>query len=146
MLLGKRGRGPMKRTTSMTGINVDLADEEPSDSVMNELVETASPSRRDRKRSSGGEGDNSMVVETAPFLRTCGLCNSSLRPSRDIFMYRGDTAFCSLECREQQIKHDERNEKCSVAANPMKDGNHHHHRHRSAPATATATATTTSQA
>ncbi|KAG5529415.1 hypothetical protein RHGRI_029966 [Rhododendron griersonianum] len=141
MSLGKRGRVAMKRTTSMTGINVDLADEEPSDNVMNVAVETASPNWRDQKRSSGGEGDNSMVIETAPFLRTCGLCNRRLRPSRDIFMYRGDTAFCSLECREQQIKHDEREEKCSVAANPMKDGNHHHRRHHSPPATATATAT-----
>ncbi|KAF7130097.1 hypothetical protein RHSIM_Rhsim10G0158000 [Rhododendron simsii] len=88
MLLGKRGRGPMKRTTSMTGINVDLADDEPSDSVMNVAVETASPNWRDHKRSSGGEGDNSMVVETAPFLRACGLCNRRLRPSQDIFMYR----------------------------------------------------------
>lgn len=85
MSLGKRGRVAMKRTTSMTGINVDLADEEPSDSVMNVAVETASPNWRDQKRSSG---DNSMVIETAPFLRTCGLCNRRLRPSRDIFMYR----------------------------------------------------------
>ena len=29
-------------------------------------------------------------------------------------MYRGDTAFCSLECREQQMKQDERKEKYTV--------------------------------
>ncbi|CAI9109383.1 OLC1v1009196C1 [Oldenlandia corymbosa var. corymbosa] len=45
------------------------------------------------------------------FLRSCGLCNRRLAPGRDIFMYRGDTAFCSQECREQRMKQDERNEK-----------------------------------
>lgn len=31
-------------------------------------------------------------------------------------IHRGDTAFCSLECREQQMKQDERKEKCTVAS------------------------------
>lgn len=29
---------------------------------------------------------------------------------------RGDSAFCSSECREQQMKHDERKDKCRVAS------------------------------
>ncbi|KAJ8765730.1 hypothetical protein K2173_014852 [Erythroxylum novogranatense] len=56
-------------------------------------------------RTSGG------FEETAHFLRTCGLCQRRLAPGKDIYMYRGDTAFCSLECREQQIKQDERIER-----------------------------------
>lgn len=152
----------MKRTMSMTGINVDLPDDvEPSEqsdshqgSAINDqrkrnVAAVSGPSGVDRrpmatasphKRSSGGGGGGEVVVETAPFLRTCGLCNRRLRPGRDIFMYRGDTAFCSLECREQQIKHDEKKEKCSVAANSMKDGSHHQY-HSPAPATTTVTAT-----
>lgn len=36
---------------------------------------------------------------------------------------RGDTAFCSLECREKQMKQDERKEKyCTVAS--KKEGRH----------------------
>nr|CAD1826371.1 unnamed protein product [Ananas comosus var. bracteatus] len=51
-----------------------------------------------------------------PFLRACGLCRRRLAPGRDIFMYRGDIAFCSLECRQQQINQDERKEKCSLTS------------------------------
>jgi len=29
---------------------------------------------------------------------------------------RGDSAFCSLECRQQQMSLDERKEKCSLAS------------------------------
>ncbi|KAJ0988383.1 hypothetical protein J5N97_006739 [Dioscorea zingiberensis] len=57
-----------------------------------------------------------VAVETAPFLKACGLCKRRLGPGRDIFMYRGEMAFCSLECRQQQINYDERKEKCSVAS------------------------------
>ncbi|CAH2067782.1 unnamed protein product [Thlaspi arvense] len=45
------------------------------------------------------------------FLRSCSLCERLLVPGRDIYMYRGDTAFCSSECRQQQMAQDERKEK-----------------------------------
>ncbi|KAG2244928.1 hypothetical protein Bca52824_093198 [Brassica carinata] len=41
------------------------------------------------------------------FLDSCFLCNKRLGHNKDIFMYRGDTPFCSEECREEQIKRDE---------------------------------------
>lgn len=41
------------------------------------------------------------------FLDTCFLCKRRLRHERDIFIYRGDTAFCSEECRHRQILRDE---------------------------------------
>ncbi|KAJ8625740.1 hypothetical protein MRB53_034270 [Persea americana] len=129
MLLGKRPRPPIKRTTSMNEITVDLsnntdAPSSPSnntkgskdqsstkkyqDGFAPRYLSTVSP--RNPRRSSGD------FLETAPFLRACGLCNRRLGPGRDIYMYRGDTAFCSLECRQQQMNHDERKEKCSVAS------------------------------
>ncbi|KAH7387899.1 hypothetical protein KP509_16G047500 [Ceratopteris richardii] len=37
------------------------------------------------------------------FLEECFLCKRRLRHERDIFIYRGDTAFCSEECRHRQI-------------------------------------------
>ncbi|XP_062220358.1 FCS-Like Zinc finger 3-like [Phragmites australis] len=50
-------------------------------------------------------------AETAAFLKACGLCNRRLGPGRDTFIYRGEVAFCSQECREKQIEYDERVEK-----------------------------------
>ncbi|AES72250.1 putative Zf-FLZ domain-containing protein [Medicago truncatula] len=77
-----------------------------------------------------------VIHSTPHFLRTCGLCNCRLAPGRDIYMYRGDTAFCSLECREQQIKQDKRKEKWKIAFTNKED-------HRvSPPCTATAKAST----
>ncbi|KAK3430166.1 hypothetical protein EUGRSUZ_E01696 [Eucalyptus grandis] len=45
------------------------------------------------------------------FLQSCFLCNKPLGFNSDIFMYRGDTAFCSKECRQEQIELDEAKEK-----------------------------------
>ncbi|TVU06126.1 hypothetical protein EJB05_49320 [Eragrostis curvula] len=56
------------------------------------------------------------AAETAAFLRACGLCNRRLGPGRDTFMYRGDTAFCSLECRQQHIAIEEWKEQCTALA------------------------------
>ncbi|CAO2206660.1 unnamed protein product [Urochloa humidicola] len=56
------------------------------------------------------------AAETAAFLRACGLCNRRLGPGRDTFM--GDTAFCSLECRQQHITIEEWKEKCALAKPP----------------------------
>ncbi|KAL6596133.1 hypothetical protein ACP70R_047497 [Stipagrostis hirtigluma subsp. patula] len=58
------------------------------------------------------------AAATAAFLRACGLCNRRLGPGRDTFMYRGDTAFCSLECRQQHITIEEWKEKCALLAPP----------------------------
>eukprot|EP01018_Ginkgo_biloba_P022145 Gb_30637 [translate_table: standard] len=59
-------------------------------------------------RSSGG------LIQPAHFLQACFLCKRRLGHGRDIYMYRDDRAFCSAECRQQQIVVDERKEKCSV--------------------------------
>ncbi|PIN18737.1 hypothetical protein CDL12_08588 [Handroanthus impetiginosus] len=45
------------------------------------------------------------------FLDSCFLCHRSLSHNSDIFMYRGDTPFCSQECRQEQIEMDEAIEK-----------------------------------
>ncbi|GER40284.1 hypothetical protein STAS_16951 [Striga asiatica] len=64
---------------------------------------------RPHHRSSG------EFVQTANFLRVCFLCNRRLVQGRDIYIYRGDSAFCSLECRQQKMSEDERKEKYSSA-------------------------------
>ncbi|KAK9076596.1 hypothetical protein SSX86_004930 [Deinandra increscens subsp. villosa] len=45
------------------------------------------------------------------FLDSCFLCKKPLGHNRDIFMYRGDVPFCSVECRSEQIEIDEAGEK-----------------------------------
>lgn len=58
-----------------------------------------------------GEFAAKPVFGTADFLSSCYLCKKQLH-GLDIFMYRGEKAFCSAECRCKQILTDERKEKC----------------------------------
>lgn len=53
------------------------------------------------------------------FLEACHLCKKPLH-NRDIFMYRGDTPFCSEECRQEQIDMDEAQEKNRNLSSSMK--------------------------
>lgn len=39
-------------------------------------------------------------------LDACALCSKPLSRNSDIFMYMGDTPFCSEECRYEQMHHD----------------------------------------
>ncbi|PSR93506.1 hypothetical protein CEY00_Acc28120 [Actinidia chinensis var. chinensis] len=54
------------------------------------------------------------------FLETCFLCKKPLGDNKDIFMYRGDTPFCSEECRQEQIETDEAEEKKWNLSSSMK--------------------------
>ncbi|GAV59748.1 DUF581 domain-containing protein [Cephalotus follicularis] len=49
------------------------------------------------------------------FLSSCDLCNKLLH-GLDIFMYRGEKAYCSWECRDQQIRKDDYKEKYMTGA------------------------------
>ncbi|XP_028114380.1 FCS-Like Zinc finger 6-like [Camellia sinensis] len=117
MLLGKRPRPPIKRTTSMTEFTLDLsigdAPPQPPAAGFDQryLGSATAVSPRNHRRNLAD------FVETPHFLRSCFLCKRRLVPGRDIFMYKGDSAFCSLECRQQQMNQDERKEKkCSLTA------------------------------
>ncbi|XP_066319224.1 FCS-Like Zinc finger 2-like [Miscanthus floridulus] len=59
----------------------------------------------------GGAGHHSVH-----FLDACFLCRKPLASNRDIFMYRGDTAFCSDECRSAQMAADEAAERRKARA------------------------------
>ncbi|KAM3312660.1 hypothetical protein ACQJBY_032479 [Aegilops geniculata] len=41
-----------------------------------------------------------------PALDVCTLCAKRLARDSDVFMYRGDTPFCSKECRHEQLQLD----------------------------------------
>ncbi|KAG9449323.1 hypothetical protein H6P81_009288 [Aristolochia fimbriata] len=79
-----------------------------------------------RRGGGGGGMGNSAVFFASPpaampvageedFLSYCYLCRKKLH-GLDIFMYRGDKAFCSVECRCQQILSDELKENCGSEA------------------------------
>lgn len=60
------------------------------------------------------------------FLSSCHLCQKKLH-GKDIYMYRGEKAFCSTECRYRQIVMDDHKDKCSsrsvdVASSPYGNG------------------------
>ncbi|KAF5442429.1 hypothetical protein F2P56_035087 [Juglans regia] len=136
MLLGKRQRHPMKRSTSMTEITFDL-NTGAVDSASASPPSTDPPNPSNFQGQPGGGLDQQRLLAmvsprnlrrssahfveatSAYFLRSCSLCKRRLVPGRDIYMYRGDTAFCSLECRQQQMNQDERSEKCSLASRKL---------------------------
>ncbi|KAL6603311.1 hypothetical protein ACP70R_043672 [Stipagrostis hirtigluma subsp. patula] len=41
------------------------------------------------------------------YLDACFLCKRSIACNRDVFMYKGNAAFCSDECRQEQMDMDE---------------------------------------
>ncbi|KAL2503800.1 Protein of unknown function (DUF581) [Abeliophyllum distichum] len=130
MLLGKRPRPPMKRTTSMTEFTLEIDGRKSGEDTAGNhqafdphnsfnsggldqsflATSTAAASPLSIRRNSADS------VETAHFLRACSLCKRRLIPGRDIYMYRGDSAFCSSECRQRQMTQDERKEKCSFVS------------------------------
>lgn len=55
--------------------------------------------------------DDFSAYPTSAFLSSCHLCSKKLH-GKDIYMYRGEKAFCSTECRSRQIMMDERKEQC----------------------------------
>ncbi|XWS08575.1 hypothetical protein CRYUN_Cryun40dG0014000 [Craigia yunnanensis] len=61
---------------------------------------------------------NSQLNYPVPaFLEQCFLCKQKLLPGKDIYMYKGDRAFCSVECRCRQIFMDEEESLyCSLVA------------------------------
>ncbi|KAL3322002.1 hypothetical protein AABB24_039567 [Solanum stoloniferum] len=130
MMLGKRARPPkIKRTTSMTEFTLDP--------TLNYQPDHHTP------RSNGQDQTllltrrkSADFIETSHFLRSCSLCERHLNPSHNIYMYRGDSAFCSLDCREKQMNQDARKEKCSSSATTRKKSTN------SAPSVASGTGST----
>lgn len=137
MLLGKRTRPTMRRTTSMSSLGSDSCLElNPKEkqrtsqdcssikgmtlgeTAQGQAVAMGVPIKNGIWWPWNGFGfprpNRRKIAEPAHFLHACFLCKRRLVPGRDIYMYRGDSAFCSIECRHKQIILDERKEKSSV--------------------------------
>ncbi|CAM0148895.1 unnamed protein product [Urochloa decumbens] len=50
----------------------------------------------------GEQGSTAGEGGDRHFLDACFLCKREITPDRHIFMYRGDAAFCSEDCRQDQ--------------------------------------------
>ncbi|PUZ74304.1 hypothetical protein GQ55_1G054000 [Panicum hallii var. hallii] len=61
------------------------------------------------------EADDEVPAQAADFLSRCCLCDKRL-DGLDIYMYRGEKAFCSSECRCHQMLMDDRAENCGSEA------------------------------
>ncbi|KAJ1280474.1 hypothetical protein BS78_04G235300 [Paspalum vaginatum] len=73
----------------------------------------------------------------------CSLCGKRLAGDCDIFMYRGDTPFCSEECRYRQMVRDDvgagnkkkkKQKQHSMAERPARDEQQRHNRHETTDA------------
>ncbi|KAJ0248209.1 FCS-Like Zinc finger 11 [Hirschfeldia incana] len=51
--------------------------------------------------------EKSIETELDNFLSVCNFCNKKLVVGKDIYMYRGEKAFCSEECRSEEMAIDE---------------------------------------
>ncbi|KAG7024487.1 Protein MARD1 [Cucurbita argyrosperma subsp. argyrosperma] len=55
--------------------------------------------------------DNPSPCQPIDFLSFCYFCNKKLESGKDIYIYRGEKAFCSADCRHQEIVNEEEFEK-----------------------------------
>nr|GMD88778.1 random slug protein 5 isoform X1 [Ipomoea batatas] len=109
MLLGKRARQSINRTTSMTEFALDLGIEEASMAASANDFEPFDP--RNAFKAGGllrppasdavtartlNRRRSADFTETAHFLRACYLCKRCLTPNRDIYMYRTAEATARL--------------------------------------------------
>ncbi|WOK96763.1 hypothetical protein Cni_G05470 [Canna indica] len=87
----------LSRTTSKSDIKVAIFGSSSS----------SSPSaRKPSPTTSAHDEDLEDLGTSLEFLNACGVCRRPLRSGHDIYIYRGESAFCSNECREKHMKRD----------------------------------------
>lgn len=99
--------GPGK---SFTKVYYDGGDEKRSSSIPHDSNGFGAV-----KETSAARFVEDVTYPTSDFLSSCHLCRKKLH-GKDIYMYRGEKAFCSSECRSTQIMMDERKEQCRSKA------------------------------
>ncbi|MBA0664832.1 hypothetical protein Goklo_004779 [Gossypium klotzschianum] len=103
------------------------------------LINTSSKVSSSSSSSSSLSPPTTTSHTVPSFLEQCFLCKQKLLPGKDIYMYKGDRGFCSVECRCRQIFMDEeeslKRENCCLASMKIKpstpspsssSGSHHH--------------------
>ncbi|KAI0507668.1 hypothetical protein KFK09_013795 [Dendrobium nobile] len=85
------------------------------------------------------EANNNVVIKSSKkkickkpemisvdFLKSCFMCSKELSLQKEVYMYRGDQGFCSLECRSKQILQDERRDFNAPTRQRFRMPNRHH--------------------
>ncbi|URD73230.1 hypothetical protein MUK42_09541 [Musa troglodytarum] len=118
VLLDKGLQPPMRRTTSMTEFSAaNLAAASAAADWREGIHRNHGFQHQERHRAATFEmpprivqrrsfNDFRTLETTAQFLMACGRCNRPLGPGSDTFIYQGEIAFCSLECREHKMSQD----------------------------------------
>ncbi|MCD9639534.1 hypothetical protein HAX54_024117 [Datura stramonium] len=75
--------------------------------ILNKASMVMKPTSPTTPSSPFSRGKSPAAVIASGFLDYCYLCKKKLLPSEDIYMYKGEWAFCSVECRCRQIFMDE---------------------------------------
>ncbi|KAH0460040.1 hypothetical protein IEQ34_010703 [Dendrobium chrysotoxum] len=118
----------MRRTTSLLEFSPFLQPSSRptwSDENHSETIPPA-PKRRDVKQRHSTDLSSvnaAHFLDAGPFLNACGLCKRSIGPGIDTFMYRGDVAFCSKECRDKRITEDRRKKRKKPFMSSMQKDN-----------------------
>lgn len=92
------------------------------------VLENYAVDSQDSKKEEGEDGggshwivkslENSPPFPSNDFLSFCCFCKKKLEAGKDIYMYRGEKAFCSCNCREQGMLLEEETETEMVTGNP----------------------------
>ncbi|KAK4482283.1 hypothetical protein RD792_009435 [Penstemon davidsonii] len=69
----------------------------------------------DTKFSENKKIECDFEINVSDFLSFCHTCKDSLGQGKDIYMYRGEKAFCSQECRGQEMLFEMRNQESDDA-------------------------------
>ncbi|CAN6548242.1 hypothetical protein ACFX13_022220 [Malus domestica] len=107
---GQKGSGVSKKIpqvinkATMVVINKPFSSSSSSSSL---LPSPSSPSQITHKSFNFSSHSSSPSFGQPSFLDQCFLCKQKLLPGKDIYMYKGDRGFCSVDCRYRQIFMDE---------------------------------------
>ncbi|MED6108039.1 hypothetical protein PIB30_019816 [Stylosanthes scabra] len=111
VLESHKGSGVINKTTMMMLSNTSKFPSPSSSVSLNNI---------NNNDNNNNNNSHSTIFLNPTFLELCFLCRKKLLPGKDIYMYKGDKAFCSVECRSKQIFMDEeeaiQRENCSMAA------------------------------
>ncbi|CAN6307769.1 unnamed protein product [Urochloa humidicola] len=75
---------------------------------------------------SSKSNDNGRIFVGLEFLKSCFCCHKNLDATMDVFVYKGEHAFCSAECRCQHIAKEERRE-IEMLIRKRRDASHRRH-------------------
>ncbi|KAK8952418.1 hypothetical protein KSP39_PZI003690 [Platanthera zijinensis] len=113
----------MRRTTSLSELSPAGTQQPIFPTRANASRMEANPPVQERKRVKRRHSTDLSWVDASHFLNCCGLCKRAIGPGCDTFMYRGEVAFCSQECRERQIVEELRKMRKKRSLSSMKKPN-----------------------